>query len=436
MVIGESDIADLTDGKKLTAVAGGDLTVTSTVDGDNRTVQILDATKEEQTNPVSSIQGTLNYASNGIVHIVDKVLFSQDAIAALQIDTRPSILDWATSTNDLIVLVAALQKAGLVDTIAGLEESTVLAPNNAAFTTLLEDLGPDYNSLDDFDNDAEIAFLADILKYHVLPVRVGSDELTAGPVETALKDNMVEVVAEGGTFTFGDTSGTNASIVRADIDGKNGFIHIIDKVLVSQAAVDFLTNLGSADLATIVGRTPELSILEEALIATDLADTFLDATNESFVQIKDEKDEDFESRRTPANFTYFKPATVFAPSNAAFMELLGLLGDDYTSIASFDTEEEKAVLKEILLYHVVPGKITSADLTAGAVTTASGGDIEIIQAFGTGTFTIANASNNVVANLDAPDVFARNGVAHVIDKVLLPENAIIFARSLDKEEDN
>jgi len=131
-------------------------TITSSIDGDNKIVQILDATKVEQTNPVASIKGTLNYGKNGIVHIIDKVLYSQEIITALEIDTRPSILEWATSTEDLSSLVDALKKAGLADTVTGLEESTVLAPNNAAFTNLFSTLGDDYNSLEDFDN-AELA---------------------------------------------------------------------------------------------------------------------------------------------------------------------------------------------------------------------------------------------------------------------------------------
>ncbi len=423
VVTGESNIADLTDGKTLSAVIGGDLTVTSTTDGDRKTTQLLDATKRAQTNPVSSITGTLDYASNGIVHIVDKVLISQEVIEALAIDTRPSIFDWATSREDLSIFVNALEKASLVDTVKGLDASTVLAPTNEAFAAFLEFLGDDYNGLDDFDNDAEIAFLGDVLKYHVISARVGSGDLTAGIIEPALEDKTLEVVAENGTFTFRDATDKNAGIISADIDGTNGFLHIVDKVLVPQIALDFLGNLDSDDLATVVGTTPQLSVLTEALIATDLDIALSDTTNEM-------------GEGEPDNFTYFKPATVFAPSDDAFTELLDLLGDDFTGIASFDTKEEIALLKEILLYHVVSGKITSADLTAGAVTTASGSDIEILEVFGTGTFTVGNARNNVIANIDTPDVPARNGVAHIIDKVLLPENAIIFIKSLSKEEAN
>lgn len=168
-------------------------------------------------------------------------------------------------------------------------------------------------------------------------------------------------------------------------------------------------------------------------MATKLDTPFIDATNESFVQGKDEKDAAFEKRSTPANFTYFKPATVFVPTNTAFQELLDALGDDYTSIADFDTDEEIALLTEILEYQVVEGKVSSADLAAGDVTTVSGGDITVIRVVGTNDFVIGDATNNVNAKITLADQSARNGIAHYIDRVLLPKNAIAFINKLNEE---
>lgn len=427
VVAGKSKASDLTEGTKLTTLAGGELTLTVSVNDDEKIVQILDARKAPQTKPVINVTEADRNAGNGVVHIVNKILLSQKAIDALSIDTRPTILDYATGSEDLSILVEALSKAGLVETIGELKAANVLAPTNQAFADLLEGFGDDYNSLDDFDNPAEIAVLGNILKYHVLPTA----DLMAGATETAFEGNSVEVTAATGGFAFGDATTDDATTVTANIEAKNGFVQIIDKVLLPQSALDFLELLGSIDLATIVTRTPDLSVLEEALIATELVTTFVDATNESFVQGKDEKDEDFEKRRTPANFTYFKPATVFAPTNAAFESLLTELGDDYNSIADFDTEDELALLKEILLYHVVEGKVLSTDLSAGPVTTLAESDIAIINPAGTDTFVIGDADNNVNANIVSVDNLARNGVAHVIDRVLLPESAIAFINSLE-----
>ena len=408
------EASSFSDGSSLTTVLGDELSVIVTADGD---VQIQDATKLPETSPVATVVTANSYADNGIVHIIDKVLLPQAAIDALNFDLRPTILEWATGTDDLSTLVSALEKAGLVDAIAQLDTARVLAPNNQAFEDLLETLGDDYNSIDDFDNEVEIALLGDILKYHVLPPANMSTDLTVGPAATLLTDNTVAVTAATGGFAFGDATATTASRVTADIDAKNGFVDIIDKVLLPQAALDFLTLLESDDLATIVIGSPDLSVLEQALIATDLADAFMDATNM----------EDADA----TNFTYFRPATVFAPTDAAFSDLFAALGADYNSIADFDTEAELELLSNILLYHVLSGKVASEDLEAGMVTTAAGSNIEVISVVGTENFVIGDATNNINANLIAVDIMARNGVAHVIDKVLLPQSAIDFISSME-----
>ncbi|SIQ79379.1 fasciclin domain-containing protein [Maribacter ulvicola] len=406
------EASGFSDGQSLTTVQGGTLSVAV---GDD--IELLDASDLPETNPVSKVTQSNFYADNGIVHIIDKVLVPQEAIDALDFDIRPTLLDWVTGTDDLSSLAAAAVKAGLVDAISGLETTRVLAPNNQAFENLFDALGDDYNDLDDFDNSAEIELLKKILLYHILPSSDGSTALTAGPTMTLLEDNTVEVVDNAGDFEFGDVSGTNATIVTDGIDAKNGIATIVDKVLLPQAAIDFITLLSSDDLATTVVNAAALSTLEEALIATDLVGKFIDDTNT--------EDED------ATNFTYSKNATVFAPSNAAFSNLFDALGPDYTSIASFDTEEELELLSNILLYHVVAGKITSADLEAGTLTTLSEKDIEVITVIGSDNFVIGDATNDVNANITTADVFARNGVAHIVDKVLLPQTAIDFIDSLD-----
>jgi transforming growth factor-beta-induced protein len=414
VVPGNIEASSFSDGATLTTVLGDDLSVIVTADGD---VQLLDATKLSQTNPVSTVTQANFFADNGIVHIIDKVLLPQAAIDALNFDTRPTILEWATGTEDLSILASALEKAGLVDAIAGLDTARVLAPNNQAFQDLLDALGDDYSSLEDFDNDAEIALLSDILLFHVLPPANESTDLVVGPAVTLLEDNLVDVIANGVGFAFGDVTATTASIITSDIDAKNGFVDIIDKVLLPQAALDFIALLGSDDLATIVIDAAQLSILEEALIATDLVGAFTDATN-----VQDD---------TATNFTYFRPATVFAPTNAAFADLFDTLGTDYTSIADFDTDEEIELLSNILLYHVLASKIVSEDLEAGMATTVSERDIEIISVIGTSNFVIGDETNDVNANITTADILARNGVAHIIDKVLLPRSAIDFITAME-----
>ena len=104
------------------------------------------------------------------------------------------------------------------------------------------------------------------------------------------------------------------------------------------------------------------------------------------------------------------PYTVFAPTDAAFAKL------PKTTVKSLTKPENKEQLKAILLYHVVKGKVTAADVmtmnSPTSVSTLSGAKILI---------THKRDSVNVnKAKVTTPDVMATNGVIHVIDAVLIP----------------
>lgn len=108
------------------------------------------------------------------------------------------------------------------------------------------------------------------------------------------------------------------------------------------------------------------------------------------------------------------PFTVFAPTNDAFAALPAGLVDKLL------LPENKAVLTQILTYHVVSGKVMAADVMAGDVPSVEGSNITI--AVDGGTVTL-NGSSKVVAT----DVAASNGVIHVIDAVILPPGLDVSA---------
>jgi uncharacterized surface protein with fasciclin (FAS1) repeats len=116
------------------------------------------------------------------------------------------------------------------------------------------------------------------------------------------------------------------------------------------------------------------------------------------------------------------PFTVFAPTNQAFTDLLEQLGADYSSLADFDTVEEKALLAKILTYHVVAGSAAlSTDLVDGmTVTTVQGEDLKIKLGGGVKIDDATDTDGNVVT----ADAMASNGVVHIIDKILLPQEAL------------
>jgi len=75
-----------------------------------------------------------------------------------------------------------------------------------------------------------------------MPAEVKSTDLTAGEVATAFADNTIEIIASGDGFVIGDASEVDATIETADIIASNGVIHLIDKVLLPQSALDFFSN--------------------------------------------------------------------------------------------------------------------------------------------------------------------------------------------------
>ena len=100
------------------------------------------------------------------------------------------------------------------------------------------------------------------------------------------------------------------------------------------------------------------------------------------------------------------PFTVFAPTDAAFAAA-------NIDLSTFDTDEENETLKNILLYHVVAGAVDAANVSDGMPATMVNGD--------NATFTVTNGTVMINgATVTDSDVFASNGIIHVIDKVLTP----------------
>ena len=106
------------------------------------------------------------------------------------------------------------------------------------------------------------------------------------------------------------------------------------------------------------------------------------------------------------------PFTVFAPTNAAFDKLPA------GTVNSLVTPDMKPTLTKILTYHVVPGRLTAADLKTGQVlTTVQGEKLTVIKS---GNAVMLKDAKGGVAKVTIADVISSNGVTHVIDTVLMP----------------
>ncbi len=104
------------------------------------------------------------------------------------------------------------------------------------------------------------------------------------------------------------------------------------------------------------------------------------------------------------------PFTVFAPTDAAFAAL------PEGTVENLLKPENKAQLTKILAYHVVPGSVLSTSLKSGDVTSVEGSSLNV--AVSAGKVTVSGA------NVVKADIKASNGVIHVIDKVLIPADAM------------
>ncbi|RMA42531.1 fasciclin domain-containing protein [Rhodophyticola porphyridii] len=132
------------------------------------------------------------------------------------------IVDTAVGAGSFTTLVAAVEAAGLVDTLKGEGPFTVFAPTDDAFAALPE--GTVDTLLLEENRDQLVA----ILTYHVVPGAVMS---------TDLSDGMTAMTVQGGDLTIGTEGGVTvngANVVTADIEASNGVIHVIDTVIIPE----------------------------------------------------------------------------------------------------------------------------------------------------------------------------------------------------------
>jgi uncharacterized surface protein with fasciclin (FAS1) repeats len=280
-----------------------------------------------------------------------------------------TIVDIAVADGRFTTLVAAVQAAGLFDTLNSDGPFTVFAPTDEAFAALPD--GTIETLL------ADIPSLTDILLYHVVPGKVMAADvvgLDGQSAETALAGNFINIKVDGDKVILND----NVNVIITDIEASNGVIHVIDAVLLPPADEAMSEKMDIVDTAVADGR---FTTLVAAVQAAGLVDT-----------LKSEG-----------------PFTVFAPTDEAFAALPagtveGLLADI-------------PALTDILLYHVVPGKVMAADVVGldgkSAETALAGKSINIKVDGGN---VILNDNVKVIIT----DIETSNGVIHVIDAVLLP----------------
>ncbi len=130
-----------------------------------------------------------------------------------------NVVQIAQSNGDFSTLVQAIVAADLVNTLQAQGPFTVFAPTNQAFANLPA------GTVQELLKPENKAKLQAILTYHVVPGKILSSDLKSGKVKT-VNGKEINIVVENGQVKV-----NNAKVIKADIQGTNGVVHVIDAVL-------------------------------------------------------------------------------------------------------------------------------------------------------------------------------------------------------------
>jgi uncharacterized surface protein with fasciclin (FAS1) repeats len=149
------------------------------------------------------------------------VLFAPPVVAEKPTEkaTAPTIVEIAAGNKDFSTLVAAVQAAGLVETLSGDGPFTVFAPTNEAFAKLPA------GTVETLLKPENKEKLQAILTYHVVAGKVMAADVKAGEVKT-VNGASFKVSVDGGSVMV-----DSAKVLKTDLVGKNGVIHVIDTVI-------------------------------------------------------------------------------------------------------------------------------------------------------------------------------------------------------------
>ena len=295
---------------------------------------------------------------------------------------QPTIVDIAVSNPNFTALTAAVIKTGLAPVLSKRDLAfTVFAPTDAAFAKLPAPFN-NAASITAISDAGQIDLLKSILLYHVAAGKRTAAQLQHAdlPTQKPAPNNKVFISKTNGNVYING----NTKVVIADVMAANGVIHAIDMVLMfpTQNIVEIA-----------IAANPELTSLVAAVVKTGLAGAL--SSNGHF--------------------------TVFAPTNAAFAKLPAPY-NNAASISAISDPAQISFLKTVLLYHVnATNYFFSTDLREGQFFTSiapiffNSSRISLV-----GGAKVKGSANATPSNIVKVNIFATNGVVHVIDQVLLP----------------
>ena len=317
-------------------------------------------------------------ATNGIIHAVKNVLMP------------PSVVDHVRANPDFSSFVEALSRSDLSvsynETLGGEGPFTTFAPTNAAFESFIMEVNGAFgwSTISDIPSDV----LEEILQYHV----IAGNNILSGDL-----DGTEQTTMQGGSFSvdgtvINDASYTDANISLVDIQGTNGVVHSVDKVLLSESTFQTILSatLDMVERSEDRGFTLFLAAVDKVGLSNSLSSDQL---------------------------------TAFATNDDAFIALFAI-SEKFESLDDFDTPEDIEILKKLVEYHLHSGLLKVSELTdGGKIATILGEDITA-DLKGDDPRLRPTFEEAIPSLIVTPNIGATNGILHEINRVLIPDSLV------------
>jgi transforming growth factor-beta-induced protein len=291
----------------------------------------------------------------------------------------------AQAEGNLTKIVQAADVAGMMPTMQGQEALTFLAPSDDAMAEMAEEMG-------DLMLPANRELLSEFMKAHMVPSKMLAEQMSAAATSgsgtvTNLLGETLQLGMDGGTLTI-----NGAKAQKTNVNASNGVIHV------------FSAPIWRPTVFGIVKAIAQLDTLEAAIRAAGLKDVL----------------RQHESRYT-----------LFAPTNRAFEQLLSEL-----KLTADQLLANKPLLTQVLTYHLLASRIYSFQVRDNSTAATVQGQSIRFDTSGPSffpTITLTDAQNRE-SKVIFPNLAARNGVVHLVDRVILPQTKNIVELAVSNPE--
>lgn len=322
--------------------------------------------------------------TNGVLHQIDAVLLP------------PTVFNHTQANPDFSMLAEAIELAGLDEALSTTDVEnelypfTVFAPTNAAFENFMMQLNGAFGWENLSDIPADI--LQEVLEHHVVS---GANTLSAVIAETEQTTLQGETLTISADAVISDASYTNTNFTTTDIQGINGVVHGVDKVLLPEDVFQQIlgATLNLKERSEDRGYSSFLAAVEKAGLTSIL---------------EDEEQE----------------LTAFVPNNDAFTALFAQI-TNFESLDDFESEEELEALANLLMYHLHEGNLMSSQLTDGGEISTLYDDVFTADLSGENARLRPSFAEAIPSGISAANIGATNGLIHEINRVLIPNDLVV-----------